>query len=133
MYFIRFSQANHRHIIHNEIQIHDSHRCSQRSRLPSSFTLLSKVRHHELASPHQNRLELDTKTRQKQYQSFTYQTYYRRHHYIREVHDNDEIDIEHVSAAAQAADILTKSLNAIAHACAVELLNLQPFFIPTAS
>ena len=51
----------------------------------------------------------------------------RRHHYLRETYDNGEIDIEHIPAAAQAADILTKPLNSLAHARAIQLLNLQAF------
>ena len=57
----------------------------------------------------------------------------RRHHYIREVYVNDEVNIEHVPAAEQTADILTKALSTVLHARTVKLLNLQVFTISTST
>ena len=55
------------------------------------------------------------------------------HHYIREVYNNNEVNIEHVPAAEQTADIFTKALNSILHARAVKLLNLRVFTISTST
>ena len=48
-----------------------------------------------------------------------------RHHYIRSVYLSD-VDIQHVPAAAQTADVLTKPLGLTKHLEAVRLLNLFP-------
>ena len=47
-----------------------------------------------------------------------------RHHYIRSVYGT-QIDIQHVPAADQTADILTKPLGAVKHLEACQLLNLS--------
>jgi hypothetical protein len=53
----------------------------------------------------------------------------RRHHYIREIYIERQVDLEHVPAVSQTADILTKPLDAIKHTRAVNLLHLQTCFI----
>ena len=53
------------------------------------------------------------------------------HHYIYEVYNNCEINIEHVPAADQTVDIVTKPLGTTMHTHAIDLLNLQCFAIPS--
>jgi hypothetical protein len=48
-----------------------------------------------------------------------------RHHFIRSVYANHEIDIEHVSSTTQAADILTKPLARVKHEESLLLFNLH--------
>jgi Reverse transcriptase (RNA-dependent DNA polymerase) len=55
----------------------------------------------------------------------------RRHHFIREVYQNGEIDIERIPSEDQTADILTKPLSRHKHEEAIKLLNLQSIRIPT--
>jgi ribonuclease HI len=47
-----------------------------------------------------------------------------RHHFIRNVYTSGEIDLRHVSAESQAADILTKPLGYIKHTDGLRLLHL---------
>jgi hypothetical protein len=50
-----------------------------------------------------------------------------RYHYIREIHTAGLIDLQHIPASEQAADILTKPLGPTKHAEAVKMLQLTPF------
>ena len=55
-----------------------------------------------------------------------------RYHYIREVHAAGLINLQHIPAAEQAADVLTKPLGPTKHAEAVKMLQLTPFPFETA-
>ena len=55
-----------------------------------------------------------------------------RYHYIREVHAAGLIDLQHIPASEQAADVLTKPLGPTKHAEAVQMLQLTPFPFETA-
>lgn len=55
----------------------------------------------------------------------------RRHHFIREAFDLGEVEIQHIPAVDQVADVLTKPLAATKHADAVKLLNLVSYDLPT--
>jgi hypothetical protein len=48
-----------------------------------------------------------------------------RHHYIRFAYNSGDVDIRHIPAASQTADILTKPLGTIKHLDAVKLLQLH--------
>jgi len=48
-----------------------------------------------------------------------------RHHYIRFAYNSGDVDIRHIPAASQTADILTKPLGTIKHVDAVKLLQLH--------
>jgi hypothetical protein len=48
-----------------------------------------------------------------------------RHHYIRYAYNSGDVDIRHIPAASQTADILTKPLGTIKHLDSVKLLQLR--------
>jgi hypothetical protein len=56
-----------------------------------------------------------------------------RFHYIREVHAANQVDLQHIPATEQAADILTKPLGITKHAEAIKMLQLTTFPYETAS
>lgn len=50
-----------------------------------------------------------------------------KYHYIREVYTKNYINIHHIPAEEQAADILTKPLPYVKHVEALKMLNIRPF------